>query len=47
MGCYGVYESAEQLCHWWKYGHMNLLVEWEAFACEGSWLVVELECAPN
>ena len=23
VGCCGLYESVEELCHWWKYGHMN------------------------
>ena len=23
-GVVGLYESVEELCHWWKYGHMNL-----------------------
>ena len=22
-GCCGLYESVEELCHWWKYGHMS------------------------
>ena len=26
VGCFGLYESVEQLCHWWKYGHMNLWI---------------------
>jgi len=25
-GVVGLYESAEELCHWWKYGHMNLRI---------------------
>ena len=24
VGCCGLYESVEELCHWWRYGHMNL-----------------------
>ena len=24
VGCCGLYESVEELCHWWKYGYMNL-----------------------
>ena len=24
VGCCGLYESEEELCHWWKYGYMNL-----------------------
>ena len=23
-GVVGLYESVEELCHWWKYDHMNL-----------------------
>ena len=26
VGCCGLYESVEELCHWWKYGHMNLWI---------------------
>ena len=27
MGCCGLYESVEELCHWWKYEFVNKLVD--------------------
>jgi len=24
VGCCGLYEGVEELCHWWKYGYLNL-----------------------
>ena len=31
MGCGGLYESVEELCHWWSHEFVNKLVEWVAF----------------